>query len=60
MTLFDRKLQVVKNSSKLTIFGIIDELLSTQKVNVARFARNVECDFLDDFQIVCLSGKWVL
>ena len=36
--------------AKLTIFGIFDELLSTQNVNVARFARNVECDFLCDFQ----------
>ena len=27
---------------KLTIFGIFNELLSTQNVNVARFARNVE------------------
>ena len=28
--------------AKLTIFGIFSELLSTQNVNVARFARNVE------------------
>ena len=28
--------------AKLTIFGIFDELLSTQTVNIARFARNVE------------------
>ena len=27
---------------KLTIFGIFNELLSTQNVNIARFARNVE------------------
>ena len=26
------------------------QLLSTQNVNVARFARNVECDFFGDFQ----------
>ena len=39
VTLFDRKLQV---SIKLTIFGIFNELLSTQNVNVARFARNLE------------------
>ena len=50
VTLFDRKLQVFKNSSKWTIFGIFNELLSTQFVNVARFARNVELDFLCDFQ----------
>ena len=45
VTLFDRKLQVFKNSPKLTIFGIFDNLLSTQNVNVARLARNVEGDF---------------
>ena len=53
VTLFDRKLQVFQNSPKLTIFGIFDELLYTQNVNVARFARNVECDFLCDFQTQC-------
>ena len=37
--LFDYKLQV------LTIFGIFSELLSTQNVNVARFARNVNETF---------------
>ena len=42
VTLFDRKLQVFKNSSNWTILGIFNELLSTQNVNVARFARNVE------------------
>ena len=42
VTLFDRKLQIFKNSPKWTILGIFNELLSTQKVNVARFARNVE------------------
>ena len=31
-------------------FGIFDELLYSQNVNLARFARNVECDFLCDFQ----------
>ena len=45
VTLFDRKLQVFKNSAKLTIFGIFNEPLSTQIENVARFARNVEEDF---------------
>ena len=29
-------------SSKWTIFGIFNQLLSTQNVDVARFARNVE------------------
>ena len=39
-----------KTRQKLTIFGIFNELLSTQNVNVARFARTVKCDFLADFQ----------
>ena len=50
VTLFDHKLQVFKISSKWTIFGIFNELLSTQNVNVARFARNVEWDFFCDFK----------
>ena len=50
VTLFDRKLQVFKNSPKWTLFGIFNQLLSTQNVNVAPFARNVECDFFCDFQ----------
>ena len=39
---------VFKNSPKLTILGIFNQLLSTQ--NLARFACNVECDFFCDFQ----------
>ena len=50
VTLYDRKFQVFKYSPKLTIFGIFNELLSTQNVNVARFARNVEWDFFYNFQ----------
>ena len=50
VTLFDRKLQIFKNSSKQTIFGIFNWLLSTQNVNVARYARNVEWDFFYSFQ----------
>ena len=42
VTLFVFKLKVFKNSPKLTIFGIFIELLSTQNVNVVRFARYVE------------------
>ena len=42
VTLFDCKLQVFKNSPKWTIFAIFNQLFSTQNVNVARFARNVE------------------
>ena len=49
VTLFDRKLKGFKNSPKLTIFGIFNELLAILNVNVARFARNVECDFFCDF-----------
>ena len=41
--------------AKLTIFGIFNELLSTQNENVARFARNVEWDFLNDFQTLCMK-----
>ena len=41
VSLFDSKLLLFKNSPKWTIFGIFNELLSTQNVNVARFARNV-------------------
>ena len=33
---------VFQKLAKLSIFGIFNELLSTQNVNVARFARNVE------------------
>ena len=38
--LFDRKLQIFKNSSKWTNFGIFDLLLPIQNVSIARFARN--------------------
>ena len=50
VTLFDHKYQVFKNSPKLPIFCIFNERLATQNVNVARFARNIECDFFGDFQ----------
>ena len=50
VTLFDRKHQFFKKSPKWTICGIFNELSSTQNVNVARFARNVEWDFFCDFQ----------
>ena len=56
VTLFDRKLQIFKNSPKLTIFGIFNKLLATQNVNLARFARIVECGFLGDFQTLCFFG----
>ena len=56
--MFDRKLQVSKNSPKLTFFGIFQKLLSTQIVNVARFARNFFCDFQTLFSVnsAFLSG----
>ena len=41
--------------AKLDHFGIFNQLLSTQNVNVARFARNVEWDFFCDFQT-----PWIL
>ena len=53
VTLFDRKLQIFKNSPKLTILCIFKQLLSNQIVNIARFARNVECDIFGDFQTLC-------
>ena len=57
ITVFEnhQKSRIFKNSPKLTIFGLFNELLSTQNGNVARFARNVECDFLCGFQPLCLS-----
>ena len=36
--------------------ALFNELLSTQNVNVARFARNVEWDFFYDFQTPCKIG----
>ena len=62
VTLFDKKLQIFKNSPKVTIFGTFNKLLSTRNVNVARFARNAECDFFLDFQIMCCLHnivKWL-
>ena len=40
-------------SPKSAFLGIFNELLATQNVNVARFARNVECDFFCDFHPLC-------
>ena len=48
-----QKSRIFQKSPKLTIFGIFNQLLSTQNVNVARFARKVECDFLGNFQTLC-------
>ena len=54
-TLFDRKLQFFKNSPKWTIFLAFLINFCPLKVNVARFARNVEWDFFCDFQTPCDS-----
>ena len=56
VTLFDCKLQVFKNSPNWTIFGIFNELLSTQNVNVVRCAHNVEWDFFLWFSNTVPSG----
>ena len=54
VTLFDCKYQVFK---KWTIFGIFNQLLSTLNLKVARFARNLECDFLGDLQTLWLGTQ---
>ena len=45
----------------LTVFGIFNKLLSSQIVNVARFARNVEWDFLSNFQTMwfLIADLWL-
>ena len=50
VTLFWPQAAGFQNLAKRSIFGIFYKLLSTQYVNVARFARNVEWDFFCDFQ----------
>ena len=51
---------VLPQASGFQKFAKMDQfwhfLWSTQNVNVARFARNVECDFFCDFQTLC---NWV-
>ena len=44
----------------MIIFGIFNKLLSTQNVNVARFARNVKCDFSCDFQTLCIFRTFLI
>ena len=46
---------VFKNTPKCLIRFFLFWHLSTQNVNVARFARNVECDFFCDFQTLCVE-----
>ena len=48
-----QKSRIIKKPPKSTIFGIFNELLFIQNVNVARFARNIEWDFFCDFQPLC-------
>ena len=59
VTLFDRKLQIFKNSPKWTTFGIFNLLLSIQNASIARFARNVEWDFFCDFQTTWSREVWI-
>ena len=49
-----------KNSQKWTIFGIFNWLLSTQNVNVARFARNVGMRLFMWYSNTVLSSNWVV
>ena len=49
-----------KNSPKLTIFGIFDEIFCTQNVNIARFPRYLEWDFFYDFKTLCSVLKMTL
>ena len=43
-----------KNRQNWPYLAFFDELLSTQIVNISRFARNVEWDFFSDFQPLCI------
>ena len=56
LTLFDHKLQVSENSSNWSVFGNFYVLLSTQNINVARFARYVYWDFSFNFQTPCSNS----
>ena len=53
VTLFDRKLQIFKNSPKWTIIGIFNLLLSIQNANVVRFSSNGVWYFFCNFQTLC-------
>ena len=58
VTLFDCKLLVYQKLAKLTFLGIFDAIWSTQNVNVARFARNVEWDYFYDFETLFVSWSY--
>ena len=53
VTLFDRKHHASKTCQNGSFLAFFHGILSTQNVNVARFARKVECDFICDFQTPC-------
>ena len=55
VTLFAFTLRLFKI---VDFFGFLNEFLSTENVNVARFARNDEWAFLCDFQTLCLSPNY--
>ena len=73
VTLVDRKLHDFKNSPKLTVLAFLIRFCPLKIVNVARFAHNVECDFLrfsttvrpvrsvgDDARWRCKLWAWLL
>ena len=41
--------------AKITLFEFLISFLATPNVNVARLACNVEWDFLNDFQALCMK-----
>ena len=41
--------------SHFSTLAFLMNYLSTKDVNVARFARNVECDFFYNFQTLCVK-----
>ena len=42
-----------KSRQSEPFLAFLRNFCQTQNVNVARFARNLECDILDDFQTLC-------
>ena len=53
------QIKIIKNSPKLAIFGISNLLMSTQNVNVARFARSVEWDIFGRFSNTVYLPLWL-
>ena len=58
VTLFDRKHHASKTCQNWSFLAFFHGILSTQNVNVARFARKVECDFICDFQTPCYPKNY--